>query len=137
MGSTADTTRATSSALLKSLPEILSTLSILDSEEAELSTSLAGLLAAEEPIVATLSRLQSLSPHLDALHGEAAPLQTRVSKTAETALRVGGRVRQLDKQMHRVREAAERVGQVMELKVLGVRIMSLVRASHIHVRSRP
>jgi hypothetical protein len=45
-------------------------------------------------------------------------LSDKVSATASTAERVGGRVRILDEEMRRVREAAERVGQVMELKVL-------------------
>ncbi|EIN07598.1 COG4-domain-containing protein [Punctularia strigosozonata HHB-11173 SS5] len=111
-----DATDATAAASLKTLPEILSALSNIDSEETELSTSLAGLVAAQEPIIAAVSRLQALTPHLDALNGEASLLDDRVSKTAGTAMRVGGRVRQLDKQMHRVQEAAERVGQVMDLK---------------------
>ncbi|OCH95231.1 COG4-domain-containing protein [Obba rivulosa] len=101
---------------LATLPDILSCLSSLESEEAELSTSLSELLAAREPIVNSLARLQSLVPQLDNLSTEARGLHGTVAVTARTAENVGGRVRALDEEMRRVREAAERVGQVMELK---------------------
>jgi hypothetical protein len=61
-----------------------------------------------------------LVPHLDELYLEASLLSDKVSLTAQTAERVGGRVRSLDEEMRRVREAGERVGQVMELKVTPV-----------------
>ncbi|ETW85599.1 hypothetical protein HETIRDRAFT_470679 [Heterobasidion irregulare TC 32-1] len=75
------------------------------------------LLAAQDPILASLARLQSLVPHLEELSSEAHLFSQKVSVTARTAARVGGRVRTLDEEMHRVREASERVGQVMDLKV--------------------
>ncbi|EPT01843.1 hypothetical protein FOMPIDRAFT_1048435 [Fomitopsis schrenkii] len=98
------------------LSEILSCLSSLQSEEAELSSSLAELLASQEPVINSLARLQSLEPTLDQLHKEAYVFDQTVSRTAKTADEVGGFVRTLDEEMRRVREAAERVGQVMELK---------------------
>ena len=102
---------------LTTLPEILSSLASLESEEAELSTSLSELLSDREPIVNSLTRIQALVPRLNELHSEATLLSGTVSVTAKTADRVGGRVRSLDEEMRRVREAGERVGQVMELKV--------------------
>jgi hypothetical protein len=102
---------------LTTLPQVLSALSSLESEEAELSTSLSTLLADQRPILASLARLQSLLPRIDELHAEAFALSHKVSVTARTAGRVGGRVRTLDEEMRRVREAGDRVQQVMELKV--------------------
>lgn len=102
---------------LTSLPQVLSALSSLESEEAELSNSLSALLADQRPILASLARLQSLLPRIDDLHAEAFALSHKVSVTAGTAERVGGRVRTLDEEMRRVREASDRVQQVMELKV--------------------
>ena len=102
---------------LTTLPEILASLSALESEEAELSTSLSELLSDREPIVNSLTRIQSLVPRLNELYNEATLLSGTVTATAKTADRVGGRVRSLDEEMRRVREAGERVGQVMELKV--------------------
>lgn len=102
---------------LTSLPEILSSLSALEAEETELSNSLSELLQDRDPIVNALTRLQSLEPRLNELFSEAYVLSGTVSATAKTADRVGGRVRLLDEEMKRVREAGERVGQVMELKV--------------------
>ncbi|KAJ7191082.1 COG4 transport protein-domain-containing protein [Mycena pura] len=101
---------------LTNLTDILSSISEFQSEEAQLSNSLSDLLSAREPIVASLARLQALVPHLDDLQNEATFLSTTVSATAKTAERVGGRVRSLDEEMRRVREAGDRVGQVMELK---------------------
>jgi hypothetical protein len=102
---------------LTNLPDILSSIAEFQSEEAQLSNSLSNLLSARDPIVASLARLQALVPHLDELQNEAVLLSSTVSATAQTAERVGGRVRSLDEEMRRVREAGDRVGQVMELKV--------------------
>ncbi|KAI9446846.1 COG4-domain-containing protein [Lactarius indigo] len=101
---------------LTTLPQILSALSSLESEEAELSNSLSALLAHQEPILDSLARLQTLLPRIDELHVDASTLSHKVSATARTAERVGGRVRTLDEEMRRVREASDRVQQVIELK---------------------
>ncbi|GLB35270.1 putative COG4 transport protein [Lyophyllum shimeji] len=101
---------------LTSLADVLSCLSALESEEAEQSRSLTELLNAREPILVSLDRLNSLVPQVDALIQEASLLSGKVTNTAKTAERVGGRVRSLDDEMSRVREAGDRVGQVMELK---------------------
>ncbi|RXW21014.1 hypothetical protein EST38_g4842 [Candolleomyces aberdarensis] len=101
---------------LTTLSEILSCLSAYQSEEAELSKSLTDLLNDREPIVASLTRLRLLIPQLDESREEAQALCTKVSATAKTAERVGSRVRSLDEEMGRVREAGDRVGQVMDLK---------------------
>ncbi|KAI0807010.1 COG4-domain-containing protein [Fomes fomentarius] len=101
---------------LATLPDILGALSVLQSHESDLSNSLAHLLFAYEPIAASLSSLQSLSPQLDALAQETRLLDQTVSYTARTAQDVGGRVQSLDEEMKRVREASERVSQIIELK---------------------
>lgn len=102
---------------LITLPDILSCLSAYQSEEAELSNALSELLEAREPIVQALDRLHSLVPKIDELQQDAALLTGRVSRTAQTADRVSGRVQLLDEEMKRIREAGDRVGQVMDLKV--------------------
>jgi hypothetical protein len=103
---------------LTNLNEILSCLSWYQSEEATLSNSLAGLLSDRTSIADSLRRLEALVPYLDDLCLESLHLARKVSSTATTADRVGGRVRALDREMSRVSQAAERVGQVMELKVI-------------------
>ena len=106
---------------LTNLNEILSCLSWYQSEEATLSNSLAGLLSDRTSIADSLRRLEALVPHLDDLCLESLHLARKVSSTATTADRVGGRVKALDREMSRVSQAAERVGQVMELKVMCMR----------------
>jgi hypothetical protein len=44
-------------------------------------------------------------------------LHANVERTAKTAESVGGKVKALDEEMRRVREASERVAMAMELKV--------------------
>ncbi|PIL30452.1 hypothetical protein GSI_07151 [Ganoderma sinense ZZ0214-1] len=102
--------------LLGTLPDILEALSVLQSHEANLSTSLTTLLSTYEPISASLGNMQSLGPQLDLLAEETRLLHQTVSYTAHTAQHVGGRVQSLDEEMKRVREASERVSQVIELK---------------------
>lgn len=102
---------------ITTLPALLSSLAALQSREAALSSSLTELLSTREPILASLARVYALTPYIDELHQEASLLSHKVSSTAGTANRVGGKVRVLDEEMRRVREAAERVSQVMELKV--------------------
>lgn len=101
---------------LTSLNEILSCLSWYQSVETELSNSLTELLSNRQSIDKSLQQLEVLVPRLDDLQVEATNFSAKVSATAQTAERVGGRVRSLDEEMRRVGEAAERVGQVMELK---------------------
>lgn len=123
---------------LTSLPEILSSLSSFQSEEAQLSNSLAELLKARDPVVVSLNRLQSLVSQLHELHTDATQLNRKVSNTAKTAERVGSRVRSLDEEMGRVREAGDRVAQVMELKVVFKRHnQTQCRISILFLSSRP
>lgn len=102
---------------LTSLPDILSCLSSFQAEETELSSALGQLLSSRAPIVSSLDRLHALCPELDALREESGLLSRKVSSTALTAERVGGRVQSLDEEMRRAREAGEHVGQVIDLKV--------------------
>src|ERR1700722_12515298 len=115
--------------LLTNLPEIISCLSSFQTEDVGLSNSLIELLSVREPIITSLTRLQSLVHQMDELHLEASLLSEKVSSTAQTAERVGKRVHSLDEEMRRVREAGERVGQVTELKVIVVRIIEGAHAN--------
>ena len=102
---------------LTTLSDIISCLSVLQSEEAEVSNALTDLLDAREPILASLTRLTSLAPELDGLQAEARMFSEKVLRTATTADRIGSKVRSLDEEMSRVKEAGDRVSQVIELKV--------------------
>lgn len=121
---------------LTNLNEILSCLSWYQSEEATLSNSLAGLLSDRASIADSLRRLEALVPHLDELCLESSQLARKVSSTATTADRVGGRVRALDQEMSRISQAAERVGQVMELKVISC-VRCVNNFSGLHSSSPP
>lgn len=72
-----DTSRP-SPASLTTLPQILSALSSLQSEESELSDSLSQLLSSQQPILDSLARVQSLAPRIDDLYSDQGLLSTRV-----------------------------------------------------------
>ncbi|KAI0328076.1 COG4-domain-containing protein [Cubamyces sp. BRFM 1775] len=113
---TTTTTIAANPRQLATLSDILARLSAIQSDEAELSVALAGLLSAHEPIAISLGSLKQLGPQLDSLAQETRLLDRTVAATARTAQDVGGRVQSLDEEMRRVRDASERVSQVIELK---------------------
>lgn len=102
---------------LRTTAELTSALDSLQNNEAEVTASLAALLANSEPITAALKRLNGLTSKWDQMGNDARLLHLNVERTAKTAERVGGKVKALDEEMRRVREASERVGLVMELKV--------------------
>lgn len=102
---------------LRTLPEVLAALSAVQSKETALASSLSALLEAREPLNSSLSRLSALGVNLEGLRDESASISRKVGNTARTAERVRGKVQALDEEMRRVREASDRVAQVMELKV--------------------
>ncbi|THH10833.1 hypothetical protein EW145_g1057 [Phellinidium pouzarii] len=101
---------------LTTLPDILKSLVSLEEEEKRLSESLAVVLSNSDPIQESHNRLRSLAPLFDSVTSDVELLADKIGSTAQTAERVGGRVMLLDEEMKRVREAGERVAQVMELK---------------------
>ena len=101
---------------LRTTAELTTALGALQSAEAQVTASLATLLASSNPINVALQRLNSLTPKLEQIGSDALVLHGNVERTAQTADRVGSRVKALDEEMRRVREASERVSMVMELK---------------------
>ncbi|KIY70035.1 COG4-domain-containing protein [Cylindrobasidium torrendii FP15055 ss-10] len=101
---------------LTNLKDVLSALSTLQTEHTQLETTLNDLLEDRQPMITSLGRLTALLPSLDDIHGHATVLQRNVDATAQTAERVGQRVRSLDEEMRRIRESGDRVGQVIELR---------------------
>lgn len=101
---------------LKTLPEVLAALSAVQSKETTLASSLSALLEAREPLQSSLTRLSALSQTIEGLKDESGSISRKVGITAQTADRVRGKVQALDEEMSRVREAGERVAQVMDLK---------------------
>ncbi|KAG8728108.1 hypothetical protein FRC11_011804 [Ceratobasidium sp. 423] len=98
------------------IEDVLAALSKSESEESELSHSLAEIIADRNRIRTALVRLENLVPVLDGLVQKGDKLKGNVGRTAETAERVGAGVRGLERVMGRVRIAAERVGQVADAK---------------------
>ncbi|KZO95834.1 COG4-domain-containing protein [Calocera viscosa TUFC12733] len=101
---------------LTTLPSIVSALAAVQSDESAIFISLSKLLSDRQPIANSLTRLKDLIDRIEELEDDADGLVAKVSVTARTAEVVGGKVSALDEEMKRVREAADRVGLIMELK---------------------
>jgi hypothetical protein len=108
--------------------ELLPHLSHLQTLESGLSHSLSQALADRSVLAASHSRLAALLPRIDAVdlelsgragaEGEGSKgLKGRIEVVNGIAERVGGKVRGLDLELKRVREANERLTEVIELKV--------------------
>lgn len=102
---------------LRTLPEVLAALSAVQSKETALAANLSALLEAREPLQSSLARLSALGQTVEGLKDESGSISRKVGVTAQTADRVRSKVQALDEEMRRVREAGERVAQVMDLKV--------------------
>ncbi|KAH8117158.1 COG4-domain-containing protein [Phellopilus nigrolimitatus] len=101
---------------LANLPDILVSLASLEEEEKHIFNSLTAVLSDTVVMRDSLNRLQYLGSQFDEVESDAALLTNKISSTAQTAGRVGNRVRLLDEEMRRVKEGGDRVAQVMELK---------------------
>lgn len=108
--------------------ELLPHLSTLQSLESALSQDLHALLSDRTAIDSAHTRLHQLLPRIELVEsevngvngtGDDAGLVQRIGKVNEIAERIGGKVRDLDLELLRVKEASERLNEVMELKVRG------------------
>lgn len=120
--------------------QISAQLALLTRRESELSFALNALVADRSQIEGALTHLRQLGSEVDRLaievDGEAGPfnglrlhngsvfledddggLVERVRRVWETSERVGGKVRRLDEEVGRVREATDMVSEVLEVKV--------------------
>lgn len=125
--------------------ELLPHLSQLQTVESSLSHALSLALADRSVLAAAHSRLAALLPRIDAVDlelsghqqqqqqgggggpgaGDKAGLKGRIEVVNDIAERVGGKVRGLDLELKRVREANDRLNEVMELKVRPTRSPAL------------
>lgn len=103
---------------------LLSHLSTLQSLESSISQDLHTLLSDRTPINSAHAGLRSLLPQIELVESQVSGvngsreegLVSRIGRVNEIAERVGGKVRDLDLELQRVREASDRLGEVMELK---------------------
>ncbi|SCV74096.1 BQ2448_6528 [Microbotryum intermedium] len=88
----------------------------LTRHESSLDEQLLQLISTKQPLQAQLDRLGSLKEVVHGIQGEASHLCRQVAQVATTAERVGGKVRILDQEQSRVKEAIEYVQAVQDLK---------------------
>lgn len=114
---------------LSTLAEVLAALSRVEAHEAHLDQELSTVISSRDTLVAQLDSLVALQSTLEAVQVEARQMQQHIGIVAETAERVGGKVRVLDVQQvrrpphwagltgqSRVKETIEFVQTVQELK---------------------
>lgn len=116
--STTDSSSPDAALLTASTPaEVRAALAALHARESTLSSSLASLLASQQDVTRSLSRLDNLRAGLGAQAISARGVGTAMlAGAADTAGRLSGRVRALDLEKRRVEDTLRVVEQVAELK---------------------
>lgn len=76
-------------------------LSSLTSQESELDSRLSGLISSRTRLTSQLKALESLREVVGGIQGEAAHMASEIGAVAETAERVGAKVRGLDEEQVR------------------------------------
>ncbi|BGP01261.1 Conserved oligomeric Golgi complex subunit 4 [Rhodotorula toruloides] len=91
-------------------------LSALIAQESSLDARLTQLISSRSRLAHQLKSLASLSEVVGGIQGEAEHMAGEIAAVAETADRVGAKVRGLDEEQSRVKECIEMVQAVQELK---------------------
>ncbi|GAA5869453.1 hypothetical protein JCM16303_000476 [Sporobolomyces ruberrimus] len=91
-------------------------LSSLTAQESELDARLAGLISSRARLSSHLKALESLRPVVSGIQGESAHMAAEIGAVAETAERVGAKVRGLDEEQSRVKASIDVVQAVQDLK---------------------
>ncbi|GAA6019251.1 hypothetical protein JCM11491_001290 [Sporobolomyces phaffii] len=91
-------------------------LALLTAQESDLDARLAGLIASTTRLATQLAALESLRPVVGGIQGEAAHMAQEIGAVAETAERVGAKVRGLDEEQSRVKASIDVVQAVQDLK---------------------
>lgn len=95
--------------LLTTRSEILAQLASLEQHESQLDTKLANLISSRSKLSAQLNLLDGLREVINGIQLEAGHMSSEVGRVAETAERVGGKVRILDEEQVRCIAVRRRV----------------------------
>jgi hypothetical protein len=124
--------------------DLLPHLSLLQSLETSLSQALTTSLSDRSVLHSSHTRLSALVPRIDAVDlelsgrdGQGKGLKGRIEVVNEIAERVGGKVRGLDLELKRVKEANERLNEVIELKVRPAVVPALEKMRWADPKSSP
>ncbi|KAI9254770.1 hypothetical protein EDC94DRAFT_524475 [Helicostylum pulchrum] len=101
---------------LTNIDEIRECLRLIDEEETRIDTCLDTMLSQEQDLDSSLSILASLGPRLNQLKSNSTRVIDTVDKTSRLAEVISDKVRQLDQEQSRAREAIKYVEDVQELK---------------------
>ncbi|KAI8355709.1 hypothetical protein BD560DRAFT_335825 [Blakeslea trispora] len=101
---------------LTNIDEIQECLRLIDEEETRVDASLDAMLSQETQLDASLESFGLLREQLRQLMQSASQVTTRMDKTSQLAEVISHKVRQLDQEQLRVRQAIQYVEDVQELK---------------------
>ncbi|CAO3628643.1 unnamed protein product [Mucor fragilis] len=101
---------------LTNIDDIRECLRLLDEEETRIDVSLDDMLAKETSLEHSLNALNALRPQLGSLKTKSARVIDTVDKTSRLAEVISDKVRQLDQEQSRARQAIQYVEDVQELK---------------------
>ncbi|KAI9303418.1 hypothetical protein BJ944DRAFT_165485 [Cunninghamella echinulata] len=101
---------------LTNIDDIRECLRLLDDEETHIDQSLDQMLSQEVELQTALGTLDILRPQLGNLRLESSKMIETINNTAKLAANISDKVRQLDKEHARTRQAISYVDDVQELK---------------------
>ncbi|KAI7900655.1 uncharacterized protein BX663DRAFT_423144, partial [Cokeromyces recurvatus] len=101
---------------LTNIDEIRECLRLLDEEERHIDKTLDDMLAQEYKLDHSLNTLNVLKPQLNALQIDSTKIVETLDKTSQLAEVISDKVRQLDQEQSRARQAIKYVEDVQELK---------------------
>ncbi|KAI8875908.1 hypothetical protein K501DRAFT_127997, partial [Backusella circina FSU 941] len=101
---------------LTNIEEIRECLRLLDEEETRIDASLDDMLAQEKSLDYALNTLDTLRPQLGSLNTASSQMTNTINKTSRLAEVISDKVRQLDQEQSRAKEAIKYVENVQELK---------------------
>ncbi|KAI8073144.1 hypothetical protein BC940DRAFT_232621 [Gongronella butleri] len=101
---------------LTDINDIRHCLRLLDQEETNVDHALDQLLSQQDTLQAVLASLDILRPQLAELQDDSTQMMETIQSTAKLAINISDKVRQLDKEQTRTRQAISYVDDVQELR---------------------
>ncbi|KAI9008826.1 hypothetical protein CLU79DRAFT_711472 [Phycomyces nitens] len=129
-----DTQRAVESTVLSqnlesltNIDAIRESLWLLDEEETRIDAALDAMLSKEDELVNVLGTLDELRPQLSTLQSDSSTILETIQRTSILAEKISDKVRQLDQEQSRAKEAIRYVEDVQELKYCVAGVQEAIR----------
>ncbi|OAD74722.1 hypothetical protein PHYBLDRAFT_76593 [Phycomyces blakesleeanus NRRL 1555(-)] len=112
---------------LTNIDTIRESLRLLDEEETRIDAALDAMLSKETELLDVLGTLDGLRPQLSTLQSNSSTILETIQRTSVLAEKISDKVRQLDQEQSRAKEAIKYVEDVQELKYCVAGVQEAIR----------